>query len=144
MVDAHFVKETLGDLVPPDSKPKNDRQRWEVAMSTGLGLVSVIGGAHILQACGFLGWLGLSGFAMADQVQAQQTTLVSIQIGQINRDMRDAKRQICVAQVQKNQAALNSWSNELQAARVTYFSITKQWPEVQSCEELLVTTGKPD
>lgn len=133
-----FVEEHLGDFIPPGSKPKDDRQRWEWAVSIGLGVVALVGGAHIAQACGFLAWLGLGGFAMANDVSTQQATLIQIQTTQLNRDMRDAKRQVCMAQQQKNQLALDSWSRQLQQSRALYFNITKIWPDVQSCEELLV------
>jgi hypothetical protein len=95
----------------------------------------------MLQACGFLAWLGLGGFAMGTDVQTQQTTLTQVQLGLLSRDIRDAKRQVCIAQQQKNQAALNSWGNQLQASRSTYYTITKNWPDVQSCEELLVAVN---
>lgn len=138
MVDADFVQEHLGEFIPPGARPRNNQQRWQWSVTIGMGVVAVVSGAHIAQACGFLAWLGLGGFAMAADVSQQQVTLVQIQLGQINRDIRDAKRQVCVAQNQKNQAALDSWSRQLQSSRGVYFSITRSWPDVQSCEELLV------
>lgn len=95
-------------------------------------------GLHIAQACGFLTWLGLGGFAMASDVTTQQSILTQIQIGSLNRDLRDAKREVCRAQQQGNTAALDSWSGQLQSYRGQYYAITKNWPSVQSCEELLV------
>lgn len=124
--------------MPPGSRPKNDRQRFDWAVSISIGVIAVIGAAHIAQACGFLTAIGLSGFAMASDVSQQQATLTAIQTNQLNRDMRDAKTQVCLASQHNNQAALDSWSRQLQASRSMYYAITKNWPDVQSCEELLV------
>lgn len=133
-MDAEFARETLGEFLPPGARTKDPQLRWQWFVSIAIGA----GALHIAQACGFMTWLGLSGFAMASDVSQQQATLTQIQTSQINRDIRDAKRQVCIAQQQKNSAALDSWGRQLQTARGQYFSITKAWPEVQSCEELLV------
>lgn len=95
-------------------------------------------GLHIAQACGFLVWLGLGGFAMAKDVERQQDILTQVQISLLNRDLREAKTQICLAQRQANAAALDSWSRQLQDSRGQYYALTNRWPDVQSCEELLV------
>lgn len=95
-------------------------------------------GLHIAQACGLLTWFGLGGFAMASDVTIQQNILAQIQIGSLNRDLREAKREVCRAQQQGNSAALDSWSGQLQTYRGQYYTITKSFPQVQSCEELLV------
>lgn len=100
-----------------------------------------MGGFHVAQACGFMAWMGLGGFAMANEVSSQQATLNSIQTGQIMHDIRDAKLHICQAQKTRNQAALDSWSRQLESSRGAYFAITHSWPEVQSCDELLVTSN---
>lgn len=98
----------------------------------------ILGGLHIAQACGFMAWLGLGGFAMAQDVTTQQTTLVQIQVNALTRDLREAMREVCRAQQQGNAAALDSWSGQLQSYRGQYYAITHSWPQVQSCEELLI------
>lgn len=77
---------------------------------------------------------------MASEVAAQQNILTQIQINALNRDLREAKREVCRAQQQGNSAALDSWSGQLQSYRGQYYAVTKTWPQVQSCEELLVNT----
>lgn len=134
-----LIHDMAENLVPPGMGPKTPRARYDMTVSLCLAGVILVGGLHIAQACGFLTWLGLSGFAMAKDVQDQGTVLVQLQVGQINRDIRDAKREICRAQDQGNAAALESWSGQLQTYRGQYYAITKSWPQVQSCEELLVT-----
>lgn len=136
-MDAEFARETLGELIPPGARSRDPQLRWQWFVSIAIGGFAL----HVAQACGFLAWVGLGGFAMANDVSQQQATLVQIQIGQLNRDMRDAKRQVCLAQAQKNPAALDSWSRQLQNSRGLYYSITKSWPDVQSCEELLVSSA---
>lgn len=134
-----FIHDAATGLIPPDMQPKTDRARYDMVVSSVIAGITLIGGLHTAQACGFLTWVGLSGFAMASDVTTQQNTLVQIQIGSLNRDLRDAKRQVCLAQQLSNAAALDSWSGQLQTYRGQYYSITKSWPQVQSCEELLVT-----
>lgn len=133
-----LIQDVAAKMVPPKMRPKTERERYDMAISSILAGVVLIGGLHTAQACGYLTWLGLSGFALASDVTTQQNTLVQIQIGQLSRDLRDAKRQVCLAQQMGNAAALDSWSGQLQTARGQYYAIVKNWPQVQSCEELLV------
>lgn len=125
-------------LVPPGLNP-SARLKYDLAVSISLGVIALSMVAHVAMACGFMSWLGISGFALASDVSTQQAQLTTIQLSQINRDIRDAKRQICLAQQTKNQAALTSWAMTLQSAKGQYFAVTKSWPDVQTCEELLVT-----
>lgn len=99
-----------------------------------------MGTIHIAWACGYFTWIGLPGFAMAAEVNQQQLTLNSIQITQITRDIRDEKRQLCLAQRARNESALTSWSLALQASKGQYHAMTQQWPDVMSCDELLVNS----
>jgi hypothetical protein len=128
-------------LVPPDMRPKTPRARYDTTVSLCLAGTIIVGGLHIAQACGFLTWLGLGGFAMANDLTTQQITLQQIQLSSLNRDLRDAKREVCKAQQLRNAAALDSWSGQLQSYRGQYYAITKSWPQVQSCEELLVNVS---
>lgn len=138
MVDQMF-RDVAEGLVPPDMAPRTPRARYDTTVSLTIAGIIVVGGLHIAQACGFLAWLGLSGFAMANDVTTQQATLVQIQIASLNRDLREAKREVCRAQQQGNPAALDSWSGQLQSYRGQYYTVTKSWPQVQSCEELLIS-----
>lgn len=133
-----IIQAAVEGLVPPDAQPKSPRARYDAMVSLSLIGVIIVGALHVAQACGFLGGLGLGGFAMAKTVADQQNILVQIQISQLNRDMREAKTQICLAQRQINAAALDSWSRQLQNTRGLYYALTNRWPDVQSCEELLV------
>lgn len=141
MVDLSSAKNAVEALIPPDGRPRNARARYDWAVSLTLIGVIAVGSFHIAQACGFMMWMGLGGFAMAHDVSEQQLTLNSIQSGQIMHDIRDAKLRICQAQKSRNQPALDSWSRQLESSRGAYFAITHTWPEVQSCEELLVTAA---
>lgn len=97
---------------------------------------------HVAWACGWLTTIGMTGFALASDVSQQQATLNSIQVRQIQGDIRDAKKQICLAQQTRNSAALYSWSLTLEQAKDSYHAITRQWPQVQSCDELVIA-GPP-
>ncbi len=136
-----LVHLAIDGLVPPDLRPKTPRARYDTTISICLAGVIIVGGLHIAQACGFLAWVGLGGFAMANDLTTQQVTLQQIQLSSLNRDLRDAKREVCKAQQLRNAAALDSWSGQLQSYRGQYYAITKSWPQVQSCEELLVTSS---
>jgi len=133
-----LLREAAEGLIPPGMGPKTPRARYDTTVSLCLAGTILVSGLHIAQACGFLTWLGLGGFAMASDVVTQQSILTQIQISSLNRDLRDAKREVCRAQQQGNTAALDSWSGQLQTYRGQYYAIMKSWPQVQSCEELLV------
>jgi len=133
-----FLRDAAKGLIPPGMEPKTPRARYDTTVSLSLAGMFLISGLHIAQACGFLTWLGLGGFAMASDVITQQSILTQIQLSSLNRDLRDAKREVCRAQQMGNTAALDSWSGQLQSYRGQYYAIVKSWPQVQSCEELLV------
>lgn len=126
-------------LIPPDNGGKSAAwRRYNLTVSGTLLGLGVIMGLHIAWACGFLATIGLSGFASAADVNAQQQTLNSIQQRQIERDIRDDKRQVCLAQQGRNYAALDSWSRTLEQAKGQYYSVSKMWPHEQSCDELVI------
>lgn len=126
-------------LIPPDFHPGR-RLKYDLAVSGTLIGIIAVGGWHLAQACGFLTWMGLSGFAMADTATAQQQTLVAIQLGQIENTVRYDKTQVCKAQQTHNQDALTSWARTLDRDAGSYYSISlpHTWPRVNSCDELLV------
>lgn len=101
----------------------------------------MIGGYHIAQACGFLAWMGLPGFALANDFTAQQMQLTAIQAGQVQTAIDRDRTAICQAQAQHNQSALTAWSLSLQRDISIYWQIPaiKQQPRVLSCDELLIT-----
>lgn len=99
---------------------------------------------HIAWACGYLAFMGLPGFANAEEVSRQQMTLNSIQLSQITNSIRDEKRQMCMASKQGNQSALTSWSMALGASTGQYHALTQQWPQVMTCDDLLVSTPPSD
>ena len=138
-LDGDFLVDAAKRLLPPGSEPNTSRARYDWTVSLTLLGVIIVGGLHIAQACGFLTSLGLGGFAMASDVTTQQATLAQIQQSQIAHEVRDAKRQICIAQQARNQPALSSWSMQLESAKGQYYALTKQWPNVMNCDELLVT-----
>lgn len=136
-----FAKETVEHLIPPEGDEKILSPKWRryhLTVSATLVGVTIMTGLHIAWACGLLASFGFAGFANASDVTQQQATLNSIQTRQITGDIRDAKRQICMAQQSRNSAALYSWSNTLEQARGQYYAITHIWPQVQSCDELVI------
>jgi len=138
-VDAEFIRDAASELVPPSFRPKNAWERWALAIAVAVVVEGCVMTWHVAQACGFLTWMGLGGFAMAADVSQQQATLTQIQVSQVMREVRDAKTKVCVAQQQKNQLALDSWSRQLSADEGTYYSLTHSWPAVMTCDELLIS-----
>ena len=127
-------------LMPPGFNPSK-RLKYDLAVSgaiLGIGLLSAL---HVAISCGFLNIIGMSGFALASEVNAQQQTLTAVLLNQINHDIKDSKRQICMAQQAHNELALRAASDELQRAKGEYQAVTKTWPQVQSCDELVVDGG---
>lgn len=124
-------------LVPPTEK-WSARRRYDWTVSLVLAAVTIMYGLHIAWACGYLAFIGLPGFAMTNEVNQQQMTLNNIQQSQLTSVIRDEKRQLCLAQRSNNQSALWSWSLQLEQSKGQYFALTKQWPQVMSCDELLV------
>ena len=103
--------------------------------------MAVIGGWHIAQACGFLTFMGLSGFANASDMTAQQGQLTAIQQDQKQTVIDRDQQAICVAQASKNQAAMNAWNVTLQNDIAAYWRIPqiKQQPQIRTCEQLMIT-----
>lgn len=132
-----LLQEGAEGLIPPGER-WSARRRYDWTVSLILAGVTVLGAIHIIWACGYLTAWGLPGFAMASEVNQQQLTLNSIQIGQITGDIRDEKRQLCLAQRARNESALYSWSLALERSKGQYYSLTRTWPQVMSCDELLV------
>lgn len=99
-------------------------------------------GLHTAIACGYLSSFGLSGFAMASDVTAQQSQLTSIQATQVQNSIDRDRTQICQAQAQKNQSALYAWSQTLQEDISTYWQIPqiKRQPQMRPCEELIISS----
>lgn len=130
-------------LIPPGFNPSK-MLRWQLWVSGILLVGNAMNILHIAIACGYLSSFGLSGFALATDFNTSQGTLTAINLAAINRDLRDAKTNICLAQKPPgNQAALTSWSMQLEQAKGRYFAVTHNWPSVESCEELLVTARSP-
>lgn len=98
---------------------------------------------HAAIACGYLSSFGLSGFALASDVQGQQLQLTGIQISlaqvEIDRDVRN----VCQAQVSRNQAALTAWANTLQKAREDFFALAKRSPDMKPCDQILISSNPP-
>lgn len=135
-----LAEEAARGLIPPGER-WSERKRYDWTVSIVLGAVTFMTILHIAWACGYMSMLGLHGFALANDVTQQQATLTNIQVGQITRDMRDEKRQVCMAQRAGNQSALYSWSLALEKSKGDYHAIIGQWPQVWSCEDLLVQTA---
>lgn len=97
---------------------------------------------HTAIACGFMTALGIPGFAMASDVAAQQGQLTAIQQDQKQQVIDRDQRQICMARVAKNQAAMSAWNYSLQHDITAYWQIPqiKMQPQIRSCEELLITS----
>lgn len=131
------VKAVAKALVPPGFNP-SQRVRFDltiVGFLAGIWLMSIV---HIAIAAGWLSSFGLSGYALASDAASQRQSIDLIQLRQINHDIREAKTNVCLAQQQRNQAALSSWSRTLDEDTGQYYSITKNWPRVLTCDELLV------
>ena len=139
-MDVDDVEKVAGLFTPPEWNPSK-RLKFDLALVAAIGGVVVVGGWHIAQACGFLVWMGLPAFATTDSVFAQQAQLTAIQQDEKQSVIDRDQRQICMARVANNQAAMNAWNITLQNDISAYWRIPaiKQQPQVRSCEELMIT-----
>lgn len=98
-------------------------------------------GLHIAISCGYLTFMGISGFAEASDMTVQQAQLTAIQQDQKQGTIDRDQQNICVAQASKNQAAMNAWNVTLQSDIAAYWRIpqVKQQPQIRTCEQLMIT-----
>ena len=94
---------------------------------------------HVLLACGFLAWMGLfPGFARADNVLEYENRMISIQAGQLDDKIQEARKNMCIAIATKNVPAFQAWTRELDAMVDKYRHDIKAEPRVKNCDELLI------
>lgn len=136
------VEKIAGRFKPPEWNP-SARLKFDLSVIALLGVIVLVGGWHIAQACGFLAWMGLPGFALASDVTAQQSQLTAIQQSQKQSEIDRDQRQICSAKVANNQSAMTAWTISLQHDITAYWQIPqiKQQPQVRSCDELMITSN---
>jgi hypothetical protein len=144
VVDA--IKALGGGLVPPTDATEEHVFRYRLAVSASITFGGIIVAGHIAWACGFLSFIGMSGFAMADDVKLDEHRIVLLQKVQLEKNIRDLKREQCTAIIQKNQAALSSVTTDLASMKEAYREAINREPDVPHCNELLIgaAAGPPD
>lgn len=96
---------------------------------------SVVLSLHIALACGFISLFGFTGFAQASDVNSR---LFLLQKTQLESNIRDLRKEQCIAIVQKNQAALSAVTRTLEGLKEDYQVALNTPPSVPPCYELLV------
>ena len=136
MVDT--AGEIAKGLIPPRGGTSSQRYRYDLTVSCVLLGVTMASAIHIAWACGYLGFIGLTGFANAADLKTQQQAIVSIQSSTIMRDIREDQTKLCQAEEARNGLALQSWQNLLTQAQDQYFRITGRAAPNMTCDELLI------
>lgn len=126
-------------LIPPIDGDPWHRFRYDATVSLALIGGGILGGFHVLWVCGLLSFVGLpQPYASASEVQQYGSVIVSIQAGQLQDKIREAKRQVCIAIQAKNQGALEAWARELEGLKQSYRDNIHREPQVMGCDELLI------
>ncbi len=138
------IKAIGGGLVPPMTATDEHIFRYRLAVSASITLGGIVVAGHIAWACGFLSFIGIQGFALASDVQSQSARLAMMQKTQLTRDIRDIKKEQCVAMQQKNQIALTAVTANLEALKAEYRNAVGPDPSVPRCDELLIGASTAD
>jgi hypothetical protein len=136
MVDT--AGEIAKGLIPPRGGTSAQRFRYDLTVSCVLLGVTLMSGIHIAWACGYLSFIGLTGFANAADLKLSQQAIVSIQSSQLLRDIREDQTKLCQAEQARNGLALGSWQNLLAQAQDQYYRITGRTAPTMTCDELLI------
>lgn len=125
-------------LVPrPDSTEPRHAFQWRQTTAFTIVLMGLTLGVHIAWACGLLTTIGLTGFAMAADVQTVQQQNTYMMTRAAGDDVREARTQQCLAIGEGNPSAMVYNYNRLNDALMAYRTITKQEPRVPECSEIV-------
>lgn len=97
-------------------------------------------GIFAAYAIGLFTFVGVTGFAHAADVTAQGSRLEMVQLSMLKHDIRDTKKDQCIAYDTGSQAALTSSTQTLQELRDEYRAATngKEDPYIPQCDEVRI------
>lgn len=138
-----FIWGIIMALVPPGGAEADKIRKWRIAVALCLG-GSILGtGLHVAWACGFLAFVGLPGFARADdlgsirgKIAEVQTGMLQIQIGQLRTEILQTRTTQCEAVKSANSQALTVITREMQDALDRYQILTGRQYRLPDCNLL--------
>lgn len=89
---------------------------------------------HMAYAWGYLAWLGIHGFASAEEQKATQAQVAAIRIEQLEARMFDLRIKQCDA-IRRGESP-RVYTVELQGKIITYRELTGNNPQLPACNEL--------
>lgn len=118
-----MLKTALDFLIPPKDARPEDVRRWRIA----IGLSSFVFFFHIATACGLMGSLGLSGFALASDVN-------EIKVELLEQRIFEARVRQCTAQSVESRQFYAGKVQEL--LRKYHETARVQYPQLPTCAEI--------
>jgi hypothetical protein len=117
-------------LIPPESDTETKRWRWVVVCVTMANSAALA--LHIALACGLLPFY--PGFAYAADVKDARLEARSGRLEQLQWTMFELRTRQCEA-IDKG-ASPRGFTIQLEQQQKTYYSITNEYHELPSCQEL--------
>ena len=112
--------------------------KWRILTALTIwGTVMSLWGVTAL-AFGFVHLFGFSGFATKTEAQEVAHLVKQIRVAQLESQIRDYRIRQCQAQMEANQAALTTASENLRVKGNEYWQLTQRVYVPETCDALLV------
>jgi hypothetical protein len=138
-----LIKWCFTGIIPPN-EGSPEMRKWMQAVAASIGLWASVVALVTVAAFGVVPQV-FEGFARANELEAQQTTLTEILEGQSKARIRALDTQIvllrtqqCAASQAKNAEVFTFLRDRLVELKREYFDLTRRAYDMPNCDQLLI------